>query len=354
MNFDLTQLGASPFKKNVDIRRIIYETVWFQNDGQILQEDTSRFGNKTKYSLDCLTHFSSRASWKHYTGEMEGHSGRYLIVLYLDCFIILDIYDDYVYIDKVLYLNYENVVLLQGELALHKKTLEKSRIGLLMKDTYEFYIKNFELPKFTLENLDLSYGKGFSAKHEKILRVLNGDSSTIMFFHGPPGTGKSFYIKHLATVCDKQIIYIPISLVGSLTDPSFISLLADNKGSVLIIEDAEKALESRDLQSGNGSLVSELLNLSDGLLGSLLNIKIIATYNGDKEKIDRALLRKGRLSVDHEFRNLTSEEATAFAKSIGKNITFTKDTPLSDIYNYEDDNGIVIKESPVIGFGRKN
>ena len=58
-------------------------------------------------------------------------------------------------------------------------------------------------------------------------------------------------------------------------------------------EDAEKVIGDRQ-NSGSSVGVSNLLNLSDGILGDILNIHVIATFNMDKERIDSALLRKGR------------------------------------------------------------
>src|SRR5690606_41088480 len=54
-----------------------------------------------------------------------------------------------------------------------------------------------------------------------------------------------------------------------------LELLINNPDSVFVIEDAENIVIDRNLQ--NGSPVSGLLNLADGLLADCLNIQLICT-----------------------------------------------------------------------------
>lgn len=76
---------------------------------------------------------------------------------------------------------------------------------------------------------------------------------------------------------------------------------------VLILEDADQCLVPR--AADNISSISSLLNLSDGILGSLLDIRIIATTNAKQEKMDQAILRDGRLSKRIEVNALEYDQA---------------------------------------------
>ncbi len=98
-----------------------------------------------------------------------------------------------------------------------------------------------------------------------------------------------------------------------LSEPSFIPFLMDHRNSILIIEDAERVISDRE---GNGSPagVSNILNLTDGILGDCLNIQVIATFNMKKEKIDQALLRKGRLIAEHKFEKISVEKKNKILK----------------------------------------
>jgi SpoVK/Ycf46/Vps4 family AAA+-type ATPase len=103
------------------------------------------------------------------------------------------------------------------------------------------------------------------------------------------------------------------------------------KNSVLCIEDAEDILRSR--VSTHNTAVTNILNMTDGLLGKIANLKIICTLNHE-EDIDRALLRRGRLKLKYEFKPLSAEKATKLAKKLGKDVEFKEEMLLSDIYNY--------------------
>ena len=108
----------------------------------------------------------------------------------------------------------------------------------------------------------------------------------------------------------------------------------EHKNSILIIEDSERVISDR---AGNGSPagVSNILNLTDGILGDCLNIQIIATFNMSREKIDNALLRKGRLIAEHKFENLTVENTNKLLKHLGKDKVVNDGMSLADIYNID-------------------
>jgi ATP-dependent 26S proteasome regulatory subunit len=75
------------------------------------------------------------------------------------------------------------------------------------------------------------------------------------------------------------------------------------------------------------------LQLTDGLFSDYLNIKIICTFNTSMDKIDKALLRKGRMIAYYEFRPLISEKANALLNTTNHESTY-KDMTLADIFNY--------------------
>jgi len=80
--------------------------------------------------------------------------------------------------------------------------------------------------------------------------------------------------------------------------------------SILIIEDAENIIQDRkQVTSFTNQAVSNLLNLSDGLLGDAIHQQIICTFNCDVQGIDPALLRDGRLVLEHKFDKLSPENA---------------------------------------------
>ncbi len=85
--------------------------------------------------------------------------------------------------------------------------------------------------------------------------------------------------------------------------------------TVLVIEDADHCLSPRDKDNLNA--ISALLNLSDGIIGSLLDLRVVATTNVKDEEIDPALFRKGRLSAHVNIKNLSEEQARKVWRNIG-------------------------------------
>jgi len=168
--------------------------------------------------------------------------------------------------------------------------------------------------------------------------------------HGDPGTGKTSYIKYLTSlVKDKDILFIPPSMAEMLSEPTIIPFLMDHKNSILIIEDAERVISDRE---GNGSPagVSNILNLTDGILGDCLNIQVIATFNMKREKIDQALLRKGRLIAEHKFERLSVQDTNKLLKSLKKDYVVEEGMVLADIYNIETEVFKTINKGNKIGF----
>jgi hypothetical protein len=234
---------------------------------------------------------------------------------------------------------------------LHKyRVKDKSKIYMLTNSYGELTLTSMPVDSPEME-LSLNYGDDFTTTSESIIKSLNEEKSGLYLFHGSPGTGKSSYIKYLCSgVVNRKIAYIPVGLISSLTSPDMLPLLMDNKDLVLVIEDAEKALVSRD-ESGRSDLVSTILNLTDGFLGQSLNISVVATFNTAKEKIDEALLRKGRLRHCYEFKKLSQEQASKLAKTLGKNVDeVVSDMTLADIYYMETSTGYEPEKERRVGF----
>lgn len=230
---------------------------------------------------------------------------------------------------------------------------KKNKIGLLYKTPEGVCIKNIELPKFEID-ICLNYGSSFIEKSDLIINKLKEKKSGLFLLYGEPGCGKSFYIKHLCTKIDRQFIFVPSNMIDSLTSPDIIPLLLQKKTPVLILEDAEKAVISRENSDSSPSLVSTILNLSDGVLGDLMRTSIIVTFNTQKEKIDRALCRKGRLSLEHKFDKLAREDAQKLSDHLNNHLEIREPMSLANIYGINKDNfHTEEKEQTIIGFGRK-
>lgn len=229
---------------------------------------------------------------------------------------------------------------------------KRAAVSILLQTPHGLTTKSIDFEPPVIDDLALNYGVAFPDIDKQIVKKLESGKAGLMCFHGCPGVGKTSYIKHLTSRINREFIFIPVGMAGELASPAFLSLLLNHERAILVMEDAEQALQSRETDHWNSSTIATLLNLSDGILGNLLNITIIATYNADRQMIDKALLRKGRLSFDYTFDNLPVEDARRLAVHLGKDPSqFTGPTSLADIYNAEDNTGYVPPVVKSMGFG---
>lgn len=128
---------------------------------------------------------------------------------------------------------------------------------------------------------------------------------------GQPGTGKSKFITDLLTRLaredsNRQVFYFPPQCVEAIGTPEFMTWMLDRPGAVIIAEDAEAVLRQSDART---ACTSNILNLTDGILGDGLQMTLICTFNCAVDEIDNALLRPGRLQLRAEFHRLSGERA---------------------------------------------
>ncbi len=222
-------------------------------------------------------------------------------------------------------------------------------IGVLVADPMTgLYINEFEVTPPEID-ISLAYNDDFRPVHDTIVDRLNrARGKGIILLHGRPGTGKTTYIRYLASVIGKKMIFIPPEMAPQIASPDFLALMIDFPNSILIIEDAENVVRDRMNEENQG--VSNLLNISDGLLSDCLNLQIICTFNTDISRIDKALLRKGRIIAKYEFKPLTIRKAENIAKILGRPVLFDHDMTLADVYHhFDEDYSLPLPKS--IGFG---
>ena len=222
-------------------------------------------------------------------------------------------------------------------------------ISLIYAQNGELNTKELHLKKPNID-FDIHYNEDFQPIHKEIVKQLNKkDIKGLYLFHGQPGTGKSTYIKYLIHQLKKKVIFISPKMAGELDNLSMTPFLLDNRNTVLVIEDAEELITSRE--EVRNSNLSMLLNLTDGLLGESLGIQIIATFNTDVKNIDKALLRKGRLSTIYEFKNLSLDITNSLLQKLGHNIEVNNPLPVAEIFNFDKDNHYIPKLQKAVGFG---
>jgi hypothetical protein len=207
---------------------------------------------------------------------------------------------------------------------------------------------------FEIKDLDVNYGYGFTQFHNELMQRFNTQTKGLVLFHGLPGTGKTYYIRHLLrkmATGNKAVIYMPPNMVDHLVEPAFMTFISNEvkefseEGNfcVLLIEDAEPLLAKRQ-EGVRIQGVTNLLNMTDGLLNDMLNLQIICTFNVDLQRLDSALLRPGRLIARKEFKALSELDANLLASRLGIKHHFTAPATLSEVYALLKDKSTLIHD----------
>ena len=184
----------------------------------------------------------------------------------------------------------------------------------------------------------LHYGSGSGEWHEGFIAKLRGSNHGVSIFEGPPGTGKTSYLRHLMGVLKEthRFYFIPPATMSVLSNPDFIGFWAEQRRRyadmqfVVILEDADAALMTRG--ADNREQVSAILNLSDGMLADFLRLQIICTINCKAADIDQALLRPGRLLCHRVFHRLDYAQASRLAETLGWQLPVVQDYSLAEVF----------------------
>lgn len=180
----------------------------------------------------------------------------------------------------------------------------------------------------------------------------NSPLGRLTLLDGLPGTGKSYFIRGLITESPGLFVFVPASLSGSITGPEITPVLLSHRERevpcVLIMEDADATLVTRQID--NVSKLSELLNISDGILGDLADVRILATTNAKKPEIDEAVLRPGRLAYHLSFEKVSQEKAVKIYNHLTGEVNptrfesmflFQESYSLADVYKMAREDGWV-------------
>lgn len=183
-----------------------------------------------------------------------------------------------------------------------------------------------------------------------IWKTFEESSSNVLLLIGPPGLGKSSFIRAMmeARGWAGQNTFIAdrtdVLMSPGLSD--FIRTLS--RKSLVVTEDSDVIVAKRE--DGNSNMAA-LLNTSSGIIPTDTKI-IISTNLSSLRKVDEALLRPGRMFRVLEFKHLSIEQGHAIRDSMqlpDVNFGDVKELTLAEAINWHEVNGVVSKAA-AIGF----
>ncbi len=159
-------------------------------------------------------------------------------------------------------------------------------------------------------------------------RFMDSDASILLLI-GPPGTGKTTFIRGLVQHT-KQSALVTYDSVLLEKDYVFASFVEGDR-SIMVLEDADNFLGAR---SEGNNMMHKFLNVGDGLVSTKNKKMIFSTNLPSIQDIDPALIRPGRCFDIVNFSLFNQEQADILVKKLGVEIQSKPNTlySLADIF----------------------
>jgi hypothetical protein len=175
-------------------------------------------------------------------------------------------------------------------------------------------------------------------------------SANILLLIGPPGTGKTTFIRGLLAHrnCSAIVTYD----AGILEKDGFFARFIEDDAEVMVLEDSDAFLKSR---SDGNTMMHRFLNVGDGLVTTKGKKMIFSTNLPSIRDIDSALIRPGRCFDIVTFSPLSLQDANKLADKLDaklpqRNGGDSLEYSIAEVFNEQSDHSKKTQANRKVGF----
>lgn len=175
-------------------------------------------------------------------------------------------------------------------------------------------------------------------------------SANILLLIGPPGTGKTTFIRGLLAHrnCSAIVTYD----AGILEKDGFFARFIEDDAEIMVLEDSDAFLKSR---SDGNTMMHRFLNVGDGLVTTKGKKMIFSTNLPSIRDIDSALIRPGRCFDIVTFAPLSLQDANKLADKLDAKLPQrtggdSLEYSIAEVFNEQSDNSKKTQANRKVGF----